>query len=295
MKFQGPIPIRLITHNIRFSTAEPFEGEQPWCVRRYRIAGELRFNTTHNEETFVCLQEALHDQIYDILRSLNVDGDEWNYIGVGRDDGREAGEYSPILYRPRVWKMLECKTIWLSETPEKPSKSWDAASIRILTVGKFQHCRSKRVIIAMNTHLDDQGPKSRLEAAKIIAQQISSESYEANHVDLPLFLAGDFNSETNMEAYCYLKEHSPMADLHDLVTPNERYGHRDTFTGFGHENVPPVRIDFLFIRNDRTGDGDTLNPGDQWIVRNYGVLENKFDDGVYCSDHRAVAADLLLK
>lgn len=26
-------------------------------------------------------------------------GDDWGWIGVGRDDGEERGEYSPIFYR----------------------------------------------------------------------------------------------------------------------------------------------------------------------------------------------------
>ena len=55
---------------------------------------------------------------------------------------------------------------------DRPSKSWDAASIRILTIAVFQHRATAKAVVAMNTHLDDQGSKSRFEAAKIILQQV---------------------------------------------------------------------------------------------------------------------------
>ena len=96
-----------------------------------------------------------------------------------------------------------------------------------------------------------------------------------------------------MEAYRYFKEETPMADLQTLLEPQHRYGHHETFTGFGFEALPLTRIDFLFIKsNPKT---DSQKEDDHWIVKNYAVLENCFDDGVYSSDHRAVMADLELK
>ena len=297
MKLQIDLPIRLLTHNIRYATKTPFQGEEPWTVRKSRLISELRFNTAHIPEAFICLQEVLHEQLQDILSELNMDG-EWHYIGVGREDGEQAGEYSPILYQPSVWHLQEFKTIWLSETPDQPSKGWDAASTRILTIGKFEHYQSKRILAAMNTHLDDQGSRSRLESAKIITEQVALTSSQTSQgPTVPVFLAGDLNSEPHMEAYQYLSEHSPMVDVQTMVPLRNRYGHINTFTGFGYEDSPPTRIDFIFITaKHRVADsnrGDAIHT--QWVVRNYGVLENRFDDGVYCSDHRAVVADLLLR
>lgn len=228
----------------------------------------------------------------DIITWLNTQGTEWQYVGVGRDDGRKAGEYSPIFYRPGVWDLLDHKTVWLSKTPDVPSKSWDAASTRILTVGIFQHRQTKKEVITMNTHLDDQGRKSRLEAAKIIVSQIASLSHRDGRADVPTFLAGDFNSETHMEAYRYLTEFSPMTDVYTTVPKDYRYGHEDTFTGFGYEVLPLTRIDFIFINS--TTEAYDQNTADRWVVKSYGVLENRFDDGIFNSDHRAVVADLLL-
>jgi endonuclease/exonuclease/phosphatase family metal-dependent hydrolase len=253
---------------------------------------ELRFNTAHNPEAFICLQEVLHEQLLDIDSGLNVD-EEWKHVGVGRDDGATYGEYSPIFYRPSIWKLQAFKTIWLSPTPDKPSKGWDAASIRILTIAKFRHQVSKAEIIVMNTHLDDQGKASRLESAKIISREVDFRSRQQGRPSIPVVLAGDFNSDPTMEAYIYLKENSTVTDVQTLVSAIDRYGHHNTASGFSAD-ASRARIDYLFIKqHDRNSTGE-ISLDNRWEVLNYAVLENKYDDDVYSSDHRAVVADLLL-
>ncbi|KAL8665011.1 MAG: hypothetical protein Q9202_002567 [Teloschistes flavicans] len=286
MKSHDPLLIRLLTHNIRYASDSPFLGEEKWAVRAPRIVGELRFNSAHCGEAFICLQEVLHQQLVDILGGLNRvkegPAGEWEFIGVGRDDGKQGGEYSPIFYRPSVWTLREQETIWLSETPSKPSRGWDAASIRILTIGIFQHRGSKKHLVAMNTHLDDQGVTSRSEAVNIILTKIEEKSQGGR---LPLFLAGDFNSQRSDDAYLKLTSTaSPMKDVRTLWPTSERdgYGHTYTFTGFADDT--PTIIDFLFLNHAACA----------WSVHNFGILENKFDDQVYNSDHRAVVADVAI-
>ncbi|KAI5847832.1 endonuclease/exonuclease/phosphatase family protein [Morchella snyderi] len=286
------VPIRLITHNIRYATTTPFRGEEKWSVRLPYVVNSLKLHTRYIPASFICLQEVLHSQLLDILGSLNATTPgEWAYIGVGRDDGAEAGEYAPILYRPKVWRLNSWKTIWLSETPTVPSKSWDAACIRVLTIGEFTNNETGTSVMAMNTHLDDQGSVSRTNAAKMIIAQVEKAAF-------PTFLTGDFNSEPNEEAYSVLNAAgSPVSDLRDYVGGRSRYGHENTFTGFGYEeDVGPKRIDFLFL----SGMGKQIERGGvmvgdaSWTVEDYGVLESRFDDGVYASDHRAVLGDVLL-
>ena len=96
MKVDNLLPIRLLTHNIRYATQSPFKGEEKWAVRKSRLINELSFNTTHCAESFICLQEVLYQQLLDILAALNSKKKAWAFVGVGRDDGLEAGEYSPI-------------------------------------------------------------------------------------------------------------------------------------------------------------------------------------------------------
>ncbi|CAG8956052.1 hypothetical protein HYFRA_00011835 [Hymenoscyphus fraxineus] len=276
------INLRIITHNIRYATQTPFEGEEPWTIRRPRLCSQLMFNSTATPETVICLQEVLHTQLVDIMASLNRSaGDgKWSYVGVGRDDGKEAGEYSPIIYRSNIWKVVEWRTVWLSETPTTPSKGWDAASIRIVTVGVLEHLKSGKLVLIMSTHFDDQGSISRQESAKIILEIIEDEAKARDYSSV--LLAGDFNSPPDDGAYQIMtSSQSQMQDVGMLLPKEKRYGNELTFTSFGHVDNIPSRIDFIFSRK---GNRDTL--------LTYGVLSNRFDDGVYLSDHRACVADM---
>jgi endonuclease/exonuclease/phosphatase family metal-dependent hydrolase len=219
----------------------------------------------------------------DLNASASIDG-EWDYIGVGRDDGKEAGEYSPVFYRPSVWKLEKWHTIWLSETPRVPSKGWDAASIRIATIGFFKHFQTGQKVIVTSTHFDDQGTVSRKKSAQMLLEILKFEQ-EMSGYDTVL-LAGDFNSNPDGEAYKVLTgTKSPMVDVRDVVPRKARYGNEVTFTGFSGESTPD-RIDFIFAVKDDIG--KTIS------VVTYAVLANLFDDGVYSSDHRAVVADFHL-
>jgi endonuclease/exonuclease/phosphatase family metal-dependent hydrolase len=278
------LSIRVITHNIRYATEAPFKGEEHWPVRCPRLCSELVFNSTSIPETFICLQEVLHSQLVDISRSLNesTSRGEWQYIGVGRDDGKQAGEYSPIFYRPSILQLKGWRTVWLSETPEKPSKGWDAASIRIVTVGVFKHSPTGKDVLIMNTHFDDRGIRSREESAKIILGLIDSESKSKDFS--AVLVAGDFNSPIDDAAYRVMTApDSSMEDVGVQIPKERRYGNEMTFTSFGHVDNIPARIDFIFSRKS-----DRLHYG------TYAVLANRFDDGVYLSDHRACVADLQL-
>ena len=192
---------------------------------------------------------------------------------------------------------------------DRPSKSWDAASTRILTIAVFQHRSTGKIVVAMNTHLDDQGSKSRLEAAKIILEQIrvftsSSSDHQPLLTSLdqvpyrkspPVFLAGDFNSEPGQEAYNEMTSStSPMGDLQMMVPENKLYGDFHTFTGFNSKNRK--RIDFIFVNKDdpicANSKSKTDSPERWWLVSQVAVLPNRFEDGVYNSDHQVVVGDV---
>ncbi|KAK2752870.1 hypothetical protein FQN54_008023 [Arachnomyces sp. PD_36] len=286
------LPVRIITHNIRYAADPPSEGEQPWTERKRPIVNELLY-LTRNQESFLCLQEVLHNQLTDVLSGLNPSdtaaGEEWDYIGVGRDDGHQEGEYAPIFYRPATWELHDFQTVWLSETPNVPSKGWDAASIRIVTIGVFEHRETGKKVLALNTHLDDQGQQARLEGAKIILDQIADYlSEEDSNAETPysaVFLAGDFNSEEDGAAYQTLTaSNSTIADPQKIVPPEEQYGEKNTSTGFGDDD--PSRIDYILL-----GPSDTGAVEQTWTVEGYSVQPNQFEDGVYISDHRAVVVD----
>lgn len=298
--------VRILTHNIRYATSSPFKGERPWAKRKQLMVNELLYNT-RNQDAFICLQEVLHNQLVDILSGLNkgddsdasIRNEHWAYVGVGRDDGQRAGEYSPILYQPAIWQLHHWETVWLSETPNVPSKSWDAASIRIVTIGIFTHHASGKTVLALNTHLDDQGSRSRLEAARIILNKIEEyRTSQYGEIISGVFLAGDFNSEENQEAYSELTaSKSPLIDTYKLINPEERYGNQVTYTGFGFEGEPETRIDYILVgpaSKGAPGGGKQDEEGLPWKVKGYAVLANGFDDGVLNSDHRVVVVDGIL-
>ena len=306
MRLERDLPLRVLTHNIRYATSAPFKGEDVWDIRKPKLIGELIFHTRYCEEAFICLQEVLHNQLVDIWKGLNKGHSEWAYIGVGRDDGKEGGEYSPIFYRPGIWRLISWETVWLSQTPDKPSRGWDAASIRILTIGKFLHLQSHRKVVAMTTHLDEQGEVSRLESSKLIQREIRKATDQGPHLPpLPVVLAGDFNSEPHDGAYLQMTAHdSPMEDLETLVSKSRQYGDEHTFTGFDPEKTRLTRIDFIFLNTKPSGervlaetedfDSSEIGKSGRWSIQGYAVLPNRFEDGVFNSDHRAVVGDLSL-
>ncbi|KAF2631650.1 hypothetical protein BU25DRAFT_428541 [Macroventuria anomochaeta] len=240
MKAHASLPIRILTHNIRYATDSPFKGEKPWADRKDLVINELKYNTLYNPEAFICLQEVLHEQLLDILSGLNntkstaassSGQDEWAYMGVGRDDGKQKGEYSPILYRPSIWSVEKWKTVWLSPAPERPGKGWDAGSVRIVTVGTFVHESSKKRVVGLCTHFDNAGEVSRRESAKMIEGIVDnaiSPSISNGQERVPVWLAGDLNSEPDGEAYQILNgKGSLLQDSRALA--QWRYGNERTY------------------------------------------------------------------
>ncbi len=273
------------------------------------------------------MQEVLHGQLHDILGGLNQlteselsassnlpEGPYWSHIGVAREDGKQKGEYSPILYPTKLFTLLHYENTWLSPTPDKPSKGWDAGSERILTTGVFEHKATKQRIAAFNTHLDNAGSVAREKSVAIIIETIERicSEWTTKHDEvsastgLNFVLAGDFNSFPTQEAYKAVLASDAMVDTHDALPKTARFGDEVTFTGFQpdtDEDKDEIgRIDFIWVGpKSRVGTetavestSGTGNGHKDWRVDGYSVLPNVFDGGVFCSDHRCVVADLLL-
>ncbi|KAJ6442261.1 endonuclease/Exonuclease/phosphatase family protein [Purpureocillium lavendulum] len=278
------MPLRLVTFNIRFATKpdERAGGERPWSVRCPRLGAQLRFVTAGHESPFICLQEVLHAQVGDVQAQL---GSSWAHIGRGRGDNETDGEFSPVFYRADVWRCVRNETRWLSPTPEKPSRGWDAVLNRIVTMGEFSHRTKGTRVVVMSTHFDHMGVKARTNSAKLLIK-FAKEWTRSGHVRPSVVLVGgDFNSSPHEEAYQVMTERgSGMLDVADLVPEERRYGNHLTYTSFGEPNETPSRIDFLFIQDPHTARVDT-----------FGVLANSFDDQIRVSDHRAVVADFTVK
>ena len=281
-----PLPLRLYTHNIRYATTNRSPHESPWPTRLPRIVSSIIYTQHQHPSTLICLQEVLHTQLLSILSLLPR---SYSYIGHARDDGHEAGEYSPVIYDTAVWHLDQWRSKWLSQTPERPSRGWDAACIRILTIGYFTHRESGRQVVVLNTHLDHYGPIARRESAKMIVKEVGGILGEGQ--GRGVVLAGDMNSPEGDDAHKILTAPgSLLRDARADVPPEKRYGHQNTFSGFGNRDEVPQRIDFVFAAEVGEGGGKEAS----WAITNYSVLENKFDDEIYSSDHRPVVVDLFL-
>jgi endonuclease/exonuclease/phosphatase family metal-dependent hydrolase len=274
------IPFRVVTLNVRYARKEPVPGEQPWQVRCPKLCAQLSFITVGHASAFVCLQEVLYSQLKDIQSHL---GGSWAHIGHGRNDGKHGGEFSPIFYPTQTWRCERNKTYWLSETPQKPSKGWDAALNRVVTIGEFHHKESGVRVVVMSTHLDHQGMLARKESAKLLLELANQWSRgDESRNSTPVILGGDFNSTPGDPAYKEITASGlGMVDARDLVPKDMRYGNEMTYTSFGEPDEKPVEIDFLFVRDPRL-----------LKILTFGVLSNRFDDKVYLSDHRPVVVDM---
>lgn len=277
-------PFRIITFNIRYATTTPVPGEQLWSIRCTKLCTQLRFVTAGHPAAFICLQEALSDQVADVQAEM---GSSWSHIGVGRDDGAAAGEFSPVFYNADVWDCDRSRTYWLSPTPEKPSRGWDAVLPRIVTMGQFRHKHTGQRVVVLSTHFDHRGLKAREESAKLILKLTDAwvgDVIATGHGRPPVFLGGDFNSTPADKAYQTMTAHgSGMTDISTLVPEDRRYGNELTYSSFGEPGEVPKRIDFLFVKD---------TSGIKFLT--FGVLANRFDDGIFLSDHRATIADMEL-
>jgi endonuclease/exonuclease/phosphatase family metal-dependent hydrolase len=263
----GDRSLRVMTFNIRYD--EPRDGVNAWPNRKKKVADVIRFH----KADLVGVQEALLPQLRD-LKSL-LPGFSW--CGVGRTDGKDAGEFSAILYRNARFELLETKTFWLSETPETAgSKGWDADYPRIVTWGKFRDRVSKKTFYHFNTHFDHRGERARTESASLILRRIGEIAGTS-----PFILTGDLNVREASEAYKTLAKGTPTASLEDAksASANGHFGGESTFSAF-KELEPGMKIDYVFVRKGIT-------------VVEHGVLSDRWD-GLWASDHLPVLAEIIL-
>lgn len=151
-----------------------------WKQRKVSLATVLQ----REMPDIFCVQEALKEQIDFILTKCPG----YSYVGVGRDDGKEAGEYCAILYRSRL-ELLDHGTFWLSDTPGSPEKTWDAIFKRICTWARFRDLPTGNKFCVFNTHFPLL-PEARDKAVKLLLNRMITECTRGN-----MILVGDLNCE----------------------------------------------------------------------------------------------------
>jgi endonuclease/exonuclease/phosphatase family metal-dependent hydrolase len=195
----------VVTYNIRQDTASDTGGKD-WQARKNALTGYLRAGNF----SIIGLQEARHNQLLDVDRALPAHVS----TGVGRDDGKTRGEYSPILFNTRHWKLdpQQHGTFWLSDTPDVVrSMTWGNRFPRICTWARLiglEGSAKGRAIYVFNTHWDHQSQPSRLKSAKLILEKIASRTNRQE----PVILMGDFNADTKNPAIKTLLDSGVVVD-----------------------------------------------------------------------------------
>ena len=198
---------------------------------------------------------------------------DYNYIGVGRDDGKTKGEFSAILYKKDRFSVVKQSTFWLSEQPEIPgSKGWDAAITRVATWGRFMDNKTKRMVFVMNTHFDHIGKEARTKSAELLKQKVDELG-----ADLPVIVTGDFNCTREQPPYAAIMKSDGIA----LIDPAPSAAPAGTACGFKVNSKACNAIDYIFHSS-------------QWTTTNYTVIQDN-DGKYYPSDHLPVMATLQLK
>lgn len=252
---------QLATFNIRWDN--PGDEGNLWKDRAPYVAGLIQFHKIGLFGT----QEGLHHQIQELKDALG-----YKYLGVGRDDGAEKGEYTAILFDPMQYTLLEDGTFWLSPTPDRPSKGWDAALNRICSWGKFKATDGSDFYV-FNIHYDHIGQQAREESSKLVVQKIA----EINQEKLPVVLLGDFNVTPENPAYTTITKASGWEDAR-LSSTIPSYGPAGTFTGFDWEKEPDGIIDHIFVH------------GNVQVIR-HGILTDNYGKK-YPSDHFPVMVEV---
>ena len=261
--------INVMTYNIRYDN--PDDSLNNWKYRKERVANSILFYDTDILGT----QEVLHNQMEDLRKSLPG----YESIGVGREDGKEKGEYSALFYKKDRFTVIDEGYFWLSETPEVAgSKGWDAAIERIASWAKLKDEKSGKDFVALNTHFDHVGKIARRESVSIILNKL------ADLADgLPIILMGDFNANPESEVIKQIVDTSNENHLIDSrsISPVV-YGPEWSFHAFG--KIPYDKrslIDYIFVSKGVE-------------VSRYAVLAEMENDE-FLSDHAPVMATVEIK
>lgn len=221
------------TYNIRLKLDFDAQRGDHWNTRKQSLIDLLNYEAPDVFGT----QEGLHDQLEDMKKGLTG----YSYVGVGRDDGKTQGEYAAIFYNTKRLLCLKEGTFWLSPTPERPGKGWDAAYTRICTWGIFRIRESGNTFLFVNLHADNEGKVARAESAKMVLKRIP----ELAGKDMPVVLTGDFNVDQHSEPYQIIVQSSLLKDSYTLA--QHRFAPNGTYQDFKPGEWNDSRIDHVFV------------------------------------------------
>ncbi len=263
----SPLPLKVMTFNIRYGTAP--DGENGWKMRKDLVVRTIRAF----DPDILGLQEALRFQLDEIGTALPG----YTEIGVGRDDGKQAGEYAALLVRSDRFIVADGGTYWLSDMPEEPgSVSWGNTIPRICTWAAVLDRSRNMLLYVFNTHWDHESQESREQSAGLLLESIG----HFTDIGDPVVVMGDLNAGEKNPAFLRLvtDERMPLTDVYRTLHPKEKnvatyHAFKGTTTG--------EKIDAILVSRELK-------------VRSSEIVRTSFG-GRYPSDHFPVTAVLTIE
>jgi len=252
--------IKVLTYNIWYD--DPNNTGNTWAERKAGVIETLK----EIDPDIFCVQEALVNQVADL------EFGKFKHLGVGRDDGKKAGEYSAIFYDTTRFKSQRNNTFWLSGQPDSAGLTgWDAVCVRIATWVQLINIKTNKSFFVFNTHFDHVGDTARLESVKLIKRKISE--IAGNQ---PVILTGDFNCQKGSAPYQLLVKPTDDLTLRDsrYYNKTQQTGPDYSFVGSDFNGEPGEIIDHIFVSEGIS------------ILRSY--IENNCRNGRCPSDHLPV-------
>ena len=247
----------IMSYNIRYDNS--WDDLNNWEIRKDKVIEIF----TDYDPGIIGIQEGLINQVQYIDSSLM----NYDYFGVGRDDGKSKGEFCSIFYDRNRYILNDHSTFWLSETPDHVSVGWDAALERICTYGLFKDRESGDSFWVFNTHFDHMGLVAREKSSELILDKID----KVNHENLPIILMGDFNSMPKSQPIKKIK--SKLFDGLD-ISVKELNGPIGTYNAFNTDLPIEKRIDYIFVNDFK--------------VDAYTHINDRLNDNRHISDHLPV-------
>lgn len=243
--------LKACSFNIRFDN--PADGINQWDNRRQSL---VSFIAIENPD-IIGFQEVMVHQ----LEYMETRLPQYSRIGVGREDGIDGGEFTPVLYKNERFSLIDSGTFWLSETPEIPSMGWDAVIKRICTWVILEDKNSGEELHFYNTHFSHVGPLARAESMELILDSINAKS-AGSHV----VLTGDFNTEPGTEPY----KIAISDGFKDSYNSPVQLGPGGTFNGFNTQGPYDRRIDYVLFKG---------------FTPEYYYCSSLLIDNIFLSDH----------
>ena len=302
------------TYNIRFD----WRGDvSPWAERRGYLADDIaRVNAD-----VLAMQEGLHHQLFGEGGLLPIlapygyasrpqsagSGDE--IVGVGRNDGKEDGEYVAITYKMERVQVVERGAVWLCGKGERKKigcKHPEAAEVRLMVWAVFEMKKSPERFIVISTHLDYASVASRRDSVSVILREMDSILKKCH--DCPVVLLGDLNANPDDASLALLRERG-FRDAFDECPQKPSISYTSQVKGEGDDAVflcynVTRRIDYIFFTTPplpppTPSSPPSLPPSPTVMWLNHTAIcylsSGLFEDHwVNPSDHLMVTASLVL-